>query len=206
MAKTNLLLHPSDRFPALTIALPGGRTLRLPDALAGHFGVILLHRGSWCPYCNAPLSAFQRSLGRLAPLDVSVAGLSVDDEAATQALIAKHGLRFPVGHSTDARAVAAATGPSSTTTRSTFSPPASCSTPAARSSSACTPAALSDGSSPTMSKASSVTYRTTPMPASTNKQRPSLSAPAEHHTAVSPGTLRTGMATSGLGHMAEGSS
>ena len=110
MAKTNLLLHPSDRFPALTIALPGGRTLRLPDALAGHFGVILLHRGSWCPYCNAQLSAFQRSLGRLAPLDVSVAALSVDDEATTQALIAHHGLQFPIGHSADARAIPAATG------------------------------------------------------------------------------------------------
>src|SRR6202012_2855819 len=34
----------------------------------------------------------------------------VDDEATTRNLIAKHGLRFPVGHSADARAVAAATG------------------------------------------------------------------------------------------------
>jgi hypothetical protein len=33
-------LHRGDPFPALTLALPGGRTLRLPDALAGHFGVI----------------------------------------------------------------------------------------------------------------------------------------------------------------------
>ena len=204
MAKTNML-RPSDRFPALTVALPGDRTLRLLDALLGHFGVILLHRGSWCPYCNAPLSAFQRSLGRLAPLDVSVAGLSVDDEATTQALIAKHGLRFPVGHSADARAVAAATGPSSTTTRSTFSPPASCSTPAAGSS-ACTPTAPSDGLSPTTSPVWSATSATTPAPARPVQQRPNLSAPAEHDTAVSPVTLRTGMATSGLGHMAEGSS
>jgi peroxiredoxin len=39
-----------------------------------------------------------------------VAALSVDDEAATGDLIAKHGLQFPVGHSADARAIAAATG------------------------------------------------------------------------------------------------
>jgi peroxiredoxin len=39
-----------------------------------------------------------------------VAALSVDDEATTQGLIAKHGLRFPVGHSADAHAIAAATG------------------------------------------------------------------------------------------------
>ena len=36
--------------------------------------------------------------------------LSVDDEAATRELIAKHGLAFPVGHSADARMLAATTG------------------------------------------------------------------------------------------------
>ena len=104
------LLHPRDPFPALTVSLPGGRTLRLPDDLAGHFGVVLFYRGSWCPYCNAQLIAFQRALDGLAEMDVRVVALSVDDEATTQALIAKHGLQFPVGHSADARAVAAATG------------------------------------------------------------------------------------------------
>ena len=39
-----------------------------------------------------------------------MAALSVDDEATTQALIAKHGLQFPVGHNADALAIAAATG------------------------------------------------------------------------------------------------
>ena len=52
------------------MALPGGRTLRLPDALAGHYGVVLFYRGSWCPYCNAQLRAFQRSLDRLTDTDV----------------------------------------------------------------------------------------------------------------------------------------
>jgi peroxiredoxin len=62
------------------------------------------------PVCNAQLSAFQRSLARLTDIGAQVAALSVDDEAATQDLIARHGLRFPVGHSADARAIAAATG------------------------------------------------------------------------------------------------
>src|SRR5208282_703210 len=104
------LLHPGDLFPALTVNLPGGRTLGLPGAMAGHFGVVLFYRGSWCPYCNAQLSAFQRSLDSLAEMDVMVVALSVDDEAATRDLIAKHGLRFPVGHSADADAIADATG------------------------------------------------------------------------------------------------
>ncbi len=41
---------------------------------------------------------------------VRVASLSVDDEATTLGLIAKHGLTFPVGHSADADALSAATG------------------------------------------------------------------------------------------------
>ena len=104
------VLQPGDPFPSLTVALPGGRTLRLPGALAGRFGVVLYYRGSWCPYCNAQLSAFQRSLDSLAGLGTSVVALSVDDEATTGDLIARHGLRFPVGHSADAAAVAAMTG------------------------------------------------------------------------------------------------
>src|ERR1700729_4484564 len=104
------LLHPHDPFPALTVNLPGGRALSLPDDLAGYFGIVLYYRGSWCPYCNAQLSAFQRSLDSLAEADISVVALSVDDEATTVDLIAGHGLRFPVGHSADAVAIARATG------------------------------------------------------------------------------------------------
>jgi peroxiredoxin len=66
------LVHPGDLFPALTVNLPTGRTLGLPD--------------------------------------VMVVALSVDDEATTRELIAKNGLRFPVGHSADAAAIAEATG------------------------------------------------------------------------------------------------
>jgi peroxiredoxin len=104
------LLHPGDPFPTLTVALPEGRALRLPDALAGHYGVVLFYRGSWCPYCNAQLRAFQRWLDRFAGLDTLIIALSVDDEATTRDLIAKHGLQFPVGHSADARAIATTTG------------------------------------------------------------------------------------------------
>jgi peroxiredoxin len=39
-----------------------------------------------------------------------VYALTVDDEATTRELVAKHGLTFPVGHSADARTVAETTG------------------------------------------------------------------------------------------------
>jgi peroxiredoxin len=104
------LLHPGDRFPTLSVALPAGETLSLPDALAGGFGVVLFYRGAWCPYCNAQLRAFQRALDSLVEVGAKVVALSVDDEATTAELVAKHGLTFPIGHSADANATSAATG------------------------------------------------------------------------------------------------
>jgi peroxiredoxin len=96
------LLHPGDAFPSLTLSLPGGDTLELPAAFAGEYAVVLLFRGSWCPYCNAQLRAFERARDRLGARVVAV---SVDDEPTTQALIDKHGLSFPVAHSADAAAL-----------------------------------------------------------------------------------------------------
>jgi peroxiredoxin len=104
------LLGPGSPFPVLSIAQPGGATLTLPETLAGDFGVVLFFRGAWCPYCNAQLRAFERAADSLADAGVKVAALSVDDESTTAGLIAKHGLTFPVGHSADARAIAALTG------------------------------------------------------------------------------------------------
>ena len=120
------LLRPGNSFPGLIVNLPGGRTVDLPSDLAGWFGVVLFYRGAWCPYCNAQLSAFQRALDGLAEVDASVVALSVDDEATTRDLIARHGLRFPVGHSVDTAAVADATRRSSTPTRPSCSRPVSC--------------------------------------------------------------------------------
>jgi peroxiredoxin len=103
------LLNPGDTFPALTLTTQDG-DLVLPDALAGEFAIVLIYRGSWCPYCNAQLRAFQRAQPALAEIGARVVALSVDDEATTAELIAKHGLSFPVGHGADAAAVSAATG------------------------------------------------------------------------------------------------
>jgi peroxiredoxin len=104
------LLHPGDKFPALTVARVGGGFLQLPDALDGHFGVVLFYRGAWCPYCNAQLRAFQHAKDDLAEVGAKVAALSVDDEATTAELKAKHGLEFDVGYGADARTLAEATG------------------------------------------------------------------------------------------------
>ena len=103
-------LQPGDRFPTLTVQPVGGAAFDLPDALAGAYGVVLFYRGSWCPYCNAQLRAFQRMKGSLTELGIKVVALSVDDEDTTADLVAKHHLDFPVGYGADARKVAEVTG------------------------------------------------------------------------------------------------
>ncbi len=104
------VLAPGQTFPSLTMAVAGGDPLTVPSALVGSFGVVLFYRGSWCPYCNAQLRAFQRASDGLAEVGTRVVALSIDDEATTSDLIAKHGLTFPVGYGADAAAVSEATG------------------------------------------------------------------------------------------------
>ncbi len=110
MKTTLIRLQNGEKFPTLEVPAFGGGTLRLPDRLAGSFGVVLLYRGAWCPYCAAQLGGFQRASGKLAETGIRVAALSVDDEATTAETVEKYRLRFPVGHSADADRVAALTG------------------------------------------------------------------------------------------------
>ncbi len=104
------LLQTSQTFPQLDIPAVGGGTISLPDDLAGSFGVVLVYRGSWCPYCNAQLASFARAADAFAELGIKVVALSVDDEDTSAALVDKRHLPFPVGHSADPDTVAAATG------------------------------------------------------------------------------------------------
>ena len=104
------LLNNGDAFPKLTVPAVGGGAIALPDALAGSWGVVLIYRGAWCPFCNAQLAGFAQEKDALDALGLKVVALSVDDEPTSAGTIAKNNLKFPVGHSADADAVAAATG------------------------------------------------------------------------------------------------
>jgi peroxiredoxin len=103
-------LQNGDLFPDLVIDVVGGRTLAIPRDLAGAYAVVLFYRGSWCPYCCAQLAAFSRASERLGAAGVAVVALSVDDEAASRALVDKLRLTFPVGFGANAGNVAALTG------------------------------------------------------------------------------------------------
>ena len=102
--------HNGQLFPSLEITVVGGGTIQIPQSLRGSYGVVLIYRGAWCPYCQAQLGGFQRASERLAEAGIKVVALSVDDEATTVGTIEKYKLRFPVGHSANADEIAALTG------------------------------------------------------------------------------------------------
>ncbi len=104
------LLHPGDLFPNFEVSLVGGKTMSLPDALSGKFGVVIFNRGSWCPFCTAQLRGFERAQEQLHELGAAVVSLSVDDEQTTKAHIEKHKLSFPIGHSVDPHKISELTG------------------------------------------------------------------------------------------------
>ncbi len=103
-------LENGQKFPSLQLPLVGGGTLSLPEQLSGGFGVVLVYRGAWCPYCKGQLAAFARAKDSLESAGVKVAALSVDDEQTSNALVATLRLNFPVAHSVDADKVAAELG------------------------------------------------------------------------------------------------
>nr|WP_221382671.1 redoxin domain-containing protein [Actinoplanes polyasparticus] len=102
-------LIPGDTFPDLALTTLTGE-ITLPGALAGDYGVVLVNRGAWCPYCVGQLRAFQRSLPKLTETGVKVVALWVDDESTTRQIADKHKIEFPFGYGVDAPAVAEATG------------------------------------------------------------------------------------------------
>lgn len=69
-------------FPALDVAAVGGGSIQLPKDLAGGFGVVIIYRGDWCPFCNEQLASLQASNAQLADLGVRIAAFSGDDGRA----------------------------------------------------------------------------------------------------------------------------
>jgi len=99
-----------DAFPILTLDTVSDGTVSVTHHLADHYGVVLMYRGSWCPYCNVQLSGFARAKAKLDELGIKAVALSVDNKADAAALVGKYRMNFPVGYGVDADRIAASTG------------------------------------------------------------------------------------------------
>ena len=104
------MLNNGQKFPEITLQAVGGGMIKLPQDLAGSFGVVLIYRGAWCPVCNMQLADFAAAKTELDGLGVKVVAFSIDDDATGKAMVEKHRLPFPLGHSADADQVASALG------------------------------------------------------------------------------------------------
>jgi peroxiredoxin len=109
MESAMMRLQNGQAFPAFDVLAVGGGAISIPQSLRGSYGVVLIYRGAWCPYCQAQLAGFQRASEKLAQAGIKVVALSVDDETTTRGTIEKFKLSFPVG-SADADKVASITG------------------------------------------------------------------------------------------------
>jgi peroxiredoxin len=103
-------LENGQAFPDLAVPAIGGGTLSLPADLAGSYGVILIYRGHWCPFCNEQLAAFAGASEALSQEGIRVLAFSVEDEPTTREVIAKNRVRFKMGHSAEVEPVVGATG------------------------------------------------------------------------------------------------
>jgi peroxiredoxin len=97
-------------FPPLALHLVDGRALNVPDDLTGSSVVVLVYRGSWCPYCAAQLASFARAHDKLTGAGVRVVAISADSQADAKATVDELHLPFPVAYGVDPDELAAAIG------------------------------------------------------------------------------------------------
>ena len=93
-------LSPGDPFPALR-ARHDAKAFDALEYLSGHWGVVLVYRGDWCPFCRAQLSNFQRHISDFERTGVRVLAISVDSEADATAMVKRSQLTFPVLYAAD---------------------------------------------------------------------------------------------------------
>jgi len=94
-------LGPGDTFPSLHAPGASGNEFHLPEYLRSGWGIVLLYRGDWCPFCRVQLANFQRHTLDFEKLDVRVVAISVDGEDDAKATVERSHLTFPVLYGAD---------------------------------------------------------------------------------------------------------
>lgn len=73
-----------------------GESVRAADLLAAGPVIVNFYRGSWCPYCNLELRAFQQALGRIRAKGASLVAISPMLPDASMTVAERNELEFPV--------------------------------------------------------------------------------------------------------------
>ena len=85
-----------DKAPDFELPDANGNPVRLADLLAKGAVILNFYRGSWCPYCNLELRAYQRDLTRIHAAGAELVAISpmLPDESLS--IAEKNALEFPV--------------------------------------------------------------------------------------------------------------
>ena len=86
------LLAPGGKFPSIKLALASGGECDLASVAPGQHKLIVVYRGSFCPFCTGTLKQLEAKAAALAAAGVAVVAVSADDAATTAAFRAAQGL------------------------------------------------------------------------------------------------------------------
>ena len=82
--------------PNFTLPDVRGGNLTLADLLDRGPVVLTFYRGSWCPYCNLTVAAYQKALPQITELGATLVAVSPQTLDNALSLLEKHELAFPV--------------------------------------------------------------------------------------------------------------
>ncbi|MEL6499072.1 MAG: peroxiredoxin-like family protein [Planctomycetota bacterium] len=74
-----------DRAPAFTLPDGTGESVSMESILADGPAIVTFYRGSWCPYCNIQLRAYQQRMDEITALGASLVAISPEKPTAEDA-------------------------------------------------------------------------------------------------------------------------
>ena len=84
-------------FPQARLIDATGHSTSVAEVAGGGPAVVVLYRGSWCPYCNVALRTYQlQVLPELTAQGITMIAISPEKEDGSMTLTERHELAFPV--------------------------------------------------------------------------------------------------------------
>jgi peroxiredoxin len=91
-----LKLSVGDTAPLFELPNATGKKVSLKEILGNGPVVLVLYRGTWCPYCNLSLNAYQRILAHIKLLGANLIAVSPQTPDSSLSIVEKNALAFEV--------------------------------------------------------------------------------------------------------------
>lgn len=92
----NNALKAGDQAPDFSLPDPQGKIIRLSDLRRQGPVVVTFYRGSWCPFCNLQLRAYQKALPEIKKKGAALVAISPQTPDNSLTIVEKAELTFPV--------------------------------------------------------------------------------------------------------------